>query len=266
MNPPRSTFHCHSLWSDGTATVSDMVCAAAAAGFTSVGISDHLVLHPQLPHVEWSMPTELAAVLAYCREVREAARTAPLPVFLGLEIDFFPDNPRKPELMALLEEADVDYLIGSVHYLGTFPIDGSPEDWRPLSQKQITGYHRQYWRTLHQLAEEFPQCDVVAHLDLPKKFGFLPDQDLAADMAMALDALAAAGSRVELNTAGWDKPCAEQYPSAALLTECHRRQIPVVLNDDAHMPDDVGRHYDRALELLAALGIAPVEPAVTRGR
>ena len=90
---------------------------------------------------------------------------------------------------------------------------------------------------------------LIGHLDLPKKYGFLPTADLTTEANAALDAIAAAGLAIELNTAGWQKPINEAYPSPALLRPARERDIPLLINADAHVPADAAADYDRARAL-----------------
>ena len=76
----------------------------------------------------------------------------------------------------------------------------------------------------------------------------------SAGVEPALDAIAAAGMTVELNTAGWDMPCRECYPSPRILAACHERGIPVTIGADAHSTQDLLRHFDRAVKLLQQIG------------
>jgi histidinol-phosphatase (PHP family) len=188
----------------------------------------------------------------YVAEV-QAAEREDIRVRLCLEADFFPETWQElPERFAGIP---FDCLIGSVHYANEFPIDGSPAYWTPLSQEQVDEVYRLYWTRVRELAE----CglfDLVGHLDLPKKFAFYPKADLSREREAALDAIAAAGMAIELNTAGWSKPCAECYPSPELLREARRREIPVVISADSHAPDTVVAHFRRAAELLHELGFA----------
>ena len=69
-----------------------------------------------------------------------------------------------------------------------------------------------------------------------------------------LDAIAANDGAIELNTAGWYKPCAEQYPAFDLLQAANARKIPVIVNADAHSAADVVRGFDQAYMLLNEAG------------
>ncbi|MDX9979064.1 MAG: histidinol-phosphatase HisJ family protein [Lentisphaeria bacterium] len=250
--PAPYSYHNHSTWSDGTRPIAEMVAAAAAAGLVEFGMSDHYVLTPYRASnaSEWSMP--LDRLHDYAAEV-QAAQREDIQVRLCLETDYFPETWR--DLPGRLAGIPFDCLIGSVHYANEFPIDGNAVFWTPLSQEQVDEVHRLYWTRIRELAE----CglfDLVGHLDLPKKFGFYPKADLAREREAALDAIAAAGMAIELNTAGWDKPCAECYPAPDLLRAARRREIPVAISADSHAPGTVTAHFRRAAELLRGLGFA----------
>jgi histidinol-phosphatase (PHP family) len=77
---------------------------------------------------------------------------------------------------------------------------------------------------------------------------------VAAAASAALRAVAAAGMRVEINTAGLRKAVGEAYPAPALLVEAHALGVPLVLGSDAHRPEHVGYAFDRAAELARAAG------------
>jgi histidinol-phosphatase (PHP family) len=262
MQIPRTTYHCHTTFSDGLTTLPELVEAAADKGMTALGLSDHLVLHPTLPQIEWSM--RLDQLDAYVASVVEYRDHAPIPVYLGIEADFFVDSPRAAELEDILARYPFDYVIGSVHMIGEFPLDSYRRSWEALTPEQVTAYHIQYWSALEQMVQTCPWVDVIGHLDLPKKFGFLPDVSLDDQIAGVLDTIGASGKAIELNTAGWDKPCAEGYPGRELLASCRERNIPLVVNDDAHSLALLARYYDRATAWLTALGYEPAWHPVRR--
>ena len=77
-----------------------------------------------------------------------------------------------------------------------------------------------------------------------------PDGDLRRYYEPAVEAFAEAGVAVELSTAGWRKPVGEQYPARPFLEMVVDAGCPVALSSDAHVPDQLGFEYERALELL----------------
>jgi histidinol-phosphatase (PHP family) len=144
-------------------------------------------------------------------------------------------------------------VIGSVHYVDGFPIDENTRFWDALSEAERNEKWRLYWVRMRQLAES-GVYDFVAHPDLPKKFGHRPTVDLAAEIAAALDAIAAADLAIEINTAGWSLPAGEAYPSLDLLKAARARNIPLLINADAHFPEFLTRNFDRARELARQAG------------
>lgn len=245
-----TSYHNHTNWSDGAPTLAAQIQAARAIPLDELGISDHFVLHPDDPEVEWSLPIDLLG--DYVLQLRAAAHeTHDLTVRLGVEADFFPETIEA--LRERLEPYPWDYVIGSVHYVDGFPIDRHKDDWDALSAEQVNEKWRLYWLRMRQLAES-RVFDFAAHLDLPKKFGYRPTVDLTAEALAALDAIAASDMAIEINTAGWSLPAQEAYPSLELLREARRREIPLLINADAHFPEFLTRNFDRARELAREAG------------
>jgi histidinol-phosphatase (PHP family) len=252
-----ATYHNHSTWSDGKASIPQIIPVARSLGVAELGISDHWVLHPTGRQPTWAMPT--GQLDRYIREItqlrdevqNENSSRSAMTLRLGLEVDWHPG--RASNLLAALKPFAFDYLIGSVHEVGEFAIDMSPASWAKLTQDQRNEIHRQYWINMRSLAAS-GVFDIAAHIDLPKKFAFYPTTDLSCEIGAALDAVAAAKLVVELNTSGWHKPCADGYPTLDILKQCRQRDIRVTINADAHQPEHLLRDFGKAAERLAAAG------------
>ena len=215
-------------------------------------MSDHYVLTSKpCPDAEWFMPP--GQLDEYVAEVRAAATLVRIPVRLGLEVDFFPDQDQAAAISTVLDRTELDYVIGGVHSLHDFPIDSSPTYWEPLTQDQVNDVYAQYWAHVLQLVES-GLFDIVAHLDRPKKYAFYPTIDFSGETTAVLDAVADCGMVLELNAAGWDKTCAEQYPTQAILEGCFARGIPTLISADAHATGEIARHYAKAADMLRAVG------------
>ena len=248
-----TSLHNHSTWSDGGADVATMALAAKAAGLKTFGISDHWVMLPENRpfDIEWSIhPERLGCYFQECLEVKKQVETERFTMRIGVEVDFFPENWQ--ENMAHLANYPLDYTIGAIHNLDGFPVDSSPEPWQALGQDGINDVWRKYWLRLKALAET-KAFTIIAHFDLPKKFGFRPTVDLDSEITAALQAVRTSGAQLELNTAGWSKPCAEPYPSPSLLKRALALGIPILVTADAHAPKHVNRDFDKAAQLLDSL-------------
>jgi histidinol-phosphatase (PHP family) len=106
--------------------------------------------------------------------------------------------------------------------------------------------------------------DVLGHLDLVKKLGYVPQEDVADLFERTAVSIAASGVTVEINTAGLRRPCAELYPGPALLGKLAARRVPFTVGSDAHSPDDVGAGWTQARRALVEVGVTTV--SVFRGR
>lgn len=250
----RTSYHNHTNWSDGAATLAEMIEGARREGLTEFGVSDHFVLAPGNRRFDWSMDPEFLG--EYVRQVRSAIESTPdISIKLGLEVDYFPET-----IHLVKEHLSVhpfDYLIASVHFVGEFPIDYDARPWDRLSQEERDEMWRGYWQRLHAAADS-RFFDFVGHFDLPKKFNFYPSVDLTEDALSALDSIAAADMAIEINTSGWDKPVQEAYPSLFYLREANRRGIPLVINADAHSAKNVAKNFDRARALALEAGYTRV--------
>ncbi|MDY0088046.1 MAG: histidinol-phosphatase HisJ family protein [Coriobacteriia bacterium] len=229
----------------------DYALAARSAGLDIIAISDHLPLPVTLnPEGHYSMnSSELAD---YVQDVRDVARmSADRPrVLLGIEADWLPG--RFDETQALLAEHPFDVVLGSVHFLDGWAFDDPHliEEW---SRREIVDVWTRYFETFTTAAAS-GLFDVMAHPDLVKKFGHRPEGDLTRLFEDVAAAIAAAGVAVEISSAGLRYPCAEIYPSEALLRAFCRAGVPVTTGSDAHSPAGVGEGIDVLREAAARAG------------
>ena len=86
---PKTNFHVHTTWSDGTDDPDAVARASLAGGFAAIGVSDHVALPAAPPGAPFFVDAARAA--AYAADVRAtAARFAGrLPVFLDRGFDRF---------------------------------------------------------------------------------------------------------------------------------------------------------------------------------
>ena len=249
------SFHNHSDMSDGAAPIEVMCRAAKAAGLREFGMSDHWVIPPENSGIDasaWRMiPERLDEYIEKLLALKKELDSEEFTLRLGLEVDFFFENYFA--VFKNLSRYPLDYIIGSVHYAGTFPVDHSIKDWEFLSEERKEEICEEYWKKLAGAAA----CGLynfIGHLDLPKKFGMIDNSRYTAHGIKVLDAVKKTKGAIELNTAGWFKECNEQYPDSALLKEALSREIPVIINADAHHQDHVKRNFTEAAQVLSQAG------------
>ncbi len=258
----RTSYHNHTTWSDGEATLAEMIDTARRAGIEELGISDHYVLAPGNRRFEWAISPE--SLDAYVGEVQKAiANTKDLTIRLGLEVDYIPETIK--QVKKQLDPYPFDYLITSVHFVKDFPIDLELKSWEELSQDSRNDIWRRYWRILRAAAES-GYFDIIGHFDLPKKYGYYPSVDLTDEALSVLDAMAAANMAIEINCSGWDKPVKEAYPSLYFLQEANRRNIPLVINSDAHTSNSIAYNFERGRRLALEAGYTELARFENRNR
>ncbi len=258
----RTSYHNHTTWSDGEATLAEMIDAARRAGIEELGISDHYVMAPGNRRFEWAISPE--SLDAYVGEVQKAiAGTKGLTIRLGLEVDYIPETIE--QVKTQLAPYPFDYLITSVHFVNDFPIDLELKSWEELSQDSRNDIWRRYWRILRSAAES-RYFDIIGHFDLPKKYGYYPSVDLTGEALAVLDAMAAANMTIEINCSGWDKPVKEAYPSLFYLQEAKRRNIPLVINSDAHTSNNIAYGFERGRRLALEAGYTELVRFENRNR
>jgi histidinol-phosphatase (PHP family) len=230
-----------------TAAVDPFVESARATGVDEIGFTEHIYYFEQTRSL-WTVPyhTERCVydIEAYVSAV-VAAQSRGLPVKLGLEVDYVAG--REGETRELLAPYPWDYLLGSLHYIDGLGVDDEP---RLVDSVGVEEAWRIYFEALAAAAGT-GLFDSLSHPDLVKIFG---ERAASFDYGPVVAAIADSGVAVEVSTAGLHKPVRELYPHPEFLAACRALDVPVTLASDAHYPHEVGRDFDRALELLRSTG------------
>jgi histidinol-phosphatase (PHP family) len=250
-------YHMHTKLTDGIGIPLDYAKVALERGLDEIGCSDHAPLADR--ETEWHM--KKSDLDTYVNWVREAQAKLPqLTIKLGLEVDFIPGcEPWVRELAAMYPW---DFFLGSVHYLGEFNVDRSAKDW---ATEDVDARWHEYFDLWTQAAHS-RLFDSLAHPDLPKKFNFRPKTDFTKVFEDALCAVAESRCAIEVSTAGLRKPCKEIYPSEVFLKIAHRLNIPITLGSDAHVPQDVGQDFWKAVGLARMCGYDKISRFTLRRR
>jgi histidinol-phosphatase (PHP family) len=235
----RTDYHMHTpLCGHATGAPRDYVLAAQKAGLGEIGFSDHNPMPTQFD--DWRMAPD---------------HLPHYPIRLGLECDYIPGF--EGHIQHLGAQADWDYLIGSVHYVTPgWDID-NPKHLQRWNEQPVEEIWQAYFDACTKMIES---ClfDFLAHPDLVKKFGHRPEGDLSRFYHDMLDAAAEAGAVLEVSTAGLRKDVREIYPSRDFLEAAWHRHIPIVINSDAHAPEEVAYEFDRAYALVREIGYTEI--------
>jgi histidinol-phosphatase (PHP family) len=245
--------------------------AAAARGVEEICITEHLFRFRQAGRLlggwwdadpDGRLREQTAAYWAehatgdveeYAAAVLGAADDSPIPVRLGLEVDYYPG--RMGDVAGLLAGWPFDLLLGSVHWLGAWGFDqmGDPVVDEQWATRDVEAVWDAYVAAIEELAAT-RTTDVLAHPDLAKVAGIIPSGDLASWWDRLAKAAAECGVAAEVSSAGWRKPAAEAYPAPGLLARFQAAGVPITTASDAHELALVADGVDRLRTLLGNAG------------
>jgi histidinol-phosphatase (PHP family) len=244
-------YHIHtSRCCHASGAMSEYLEEAVRKGLTEMGFADHFplgLLNVVPDHPVTMQPPELPD---YIRDVAEIRQTSPIPIRLGVEMDYLPG--REKETAALLKQYDFDYVIGSIHFMDNWDFT-HPGQAARYEEQDVDQIYRQYFTLVQSMAQSglFP---IIGHLDVVKKFSYFPRKNWDALLEETCAVLKKADVTVEMNTSGWRAPVGDAYPGEAFLDRFLDLGIPVTLGSDAHCPRDVGSGLRRAVAMLEKMG------------
>ena len=264
---PNYDFHMHTLFCDGNNTPEQMAEAAYRKGFAAIGFSTHSAW-PVTTGCEMH-PDRFQEYRAEICRVKELYN-GKMDVFLGLEVDYLPQVTTA--LNPFYAKFNLDYTIGSIHYihnpdkpdLGCFAIDHTVEHvaagirdvFGGDSKKAVTAYFSEQRDMI-----ATGGFDIIGHIDLVKKrneaLNLFCENDSWYKEELKATAAAAAksGKFVEINTGGMSRGAiSTPYPSLYMLEILHERNVPIVINSDAHSTEHIGYAFEAAVAAAVKAG------------
>ena len=246
--------HTHSVYCDGKDTPEEMIAAAKAKGFESIGFSGH----SYMDYSDYMRGKDRTA--EYIKDVTalKAKYKGDFEIFLGLEVDMYSE----------IDPSVYDYLIGSVHLISIenelVEVDHTARKIIEASDKYFCGdrmlFAKRYYETVIELAEKF-KFDIVGHIDLVTKFN---EKDCVIDtsdrrymtyVTDAVDALIPTGAIFEINTGAIARGMrTTPYPSDDLLKFMIHNNAKLILNSDCHSRQKLDCYFTETKQYLRSLG------------
>lgn len=255
----------------GRSTLRALLDRAVGLGLEAYGISQHApvsdarYLYDDERDAGLDLDGRMAQFEAYAAASAEAVRdyAGRIEVLRGLEAEVVPASTYVVDTQRLRARFQLDYVVGSVHWVDDHPIDVSRElfDQAVAHAGGVSGLLARYYRALAEMVDAL-RPEVVGHFDLPRLFshGHASHED-GTVRAARRNALAVVGQRralLEVNTAGIRKGLGGPYPAPEVLTEGRDLGVAFTLSDDSHHVDDVGAGLDEARKHLLAAGVTTV--------
>ena len=249
-----SSYHTHSVFSDGKNTLEEMVLSAIEKGCHEIGFSDHA---PMPFYCEWDVKEPL--IEDYKEEVLRLKEKykGKIKIYLGIEQDYYS-----------VPAEGYDYIIGSVHFVyknGEYlPVDISAKEVKAFIDKHYEGdayaYCEDYFKTVKDIYN-VTKCQIIGHFDLVTKFNeVLPMIDInnpryvrAVDDALSV--LTKTPAIFEINTGAISRGYrTSPYPDDQTLDKIAKTGKKFVITSDTHNRDTVTFNFEEQQNRLDEKG------------
>lgn len=255
----RYNFHSHTEFCDGRAQMQAFAAEVVSRGFTHYGFSPHSpvpIVSPCNMH-----PDNVPVYLDEVKRIKELYPTAATNFYASMEIDYL--GPSWGAATDYFQKLPLDYRISSVHFVKSqqgdeIDIDGRYESFRRNMERHFHNDLRYVVEKYFERSIEMVELggfDLIGHLDKISLNASYHDPDVtqrswykALEKHLA-DSVSSAGITVELNTKHY-KEHGRFFPAPELLDYLKHKNVPIIVNSDAHVPALVDASRAEGLELL----------------
>ncbi|WP_267641354.1 PHP domain-containing protein [Haloarchaeobius amylolyticus] len=251
--------HVHSTYSDGS-FLTRMVHAAQEAGLEGVGIADHCNVSAREDPQTFRATYGFNLDVTYERRrlgIETVREKADITIYDAVEMDYDPRD--EAEIRAFLDEADFDYVIGSVHTVGEYNVQAAPQ-FADLSDAELDAVVDDYFDALVALADS-ELFDIAAHPDLIERTEPLRGRATVEHYERATRAFAESRTVPEINAGRALGDPGFVHPDPEFLAALQEYDVAVTVGTDSHRPDEIGERAAFLDRFLDDHGIEPVEPS-----
>lgn len=245
--------HLHTEFSaDSKTPVRSQIENAIRLGLPEICITDHHDYGSRgMCELDFSLdlPSYLAAVRSLSGEY--AGR---IHVGVGIELGLM--LRVKKEIAEIERSLDVDYVIGSSHFVDGFDVF-YPAYFEGRSEKES---YRRYFESTLARVREMDCFDSLGHLDFIVRYGPTRNENyLPAEYKDVIDEilkiLVRKGKALECNTAGFRFGLGHPNPHEWILSRYRNLGGEfITVGSDAHRPEDAAYAFPQAAELLKSCG------------
>lgn len=187
-----------------------------------------------------------------------------ITILIGFESEYIrPSNATV--VRSLLQKSDIDFFVGSLHHVGTVPIDfdrSRYEKARTVAGGTEAALFAAYFDEHFQMLQAL-RPPVVGHFDLIRLLSDDKDVDIRTmdngsvwgKVLRNLQSIKEQGGLIEINSSALRKGCKEPYPGRQICQAWHAMGGRFTLGDDAHGVAQVGLNFGRCLDYLDGLGV-----------
>ena len=249
-----SSYHTHSVFSDGKNTLEEMVESAIEKGCAEIGFSDHA---PMQFRCDWSARAEKIEIYKKEIEALKEKYKGKIKIFLGIEQDYF-STPAE----------GYDYIIGSVHFVyknGEYiPVDISADEVKSYIDRlyggDVYGYCEDYFKLVKDIYK-VTKCQIIGHLDLVTKFNErMPLIDInhpryVKAVDEAVEELLKTPAIFEVNTGAISRGYrTTPYPDDRTMAKIAQSGKKFVITSDTHNKETVTFQFEEQQKKLESKG------------
>jgi histidinol-phosphatase (PHP family) len=243
-------YHIHtSLCKHASGTVDAYVRQAINAGLDEIAFTDHIPLPENLDLAHRMAMHEMET---YQNMILKARASYPeITIRFGIEADYI--EGLEGYLEEFLRSFDLDLVIMSVHFVRSWPHGNWVFDYDFPDKTKTTVFREYIDAVISGISTGL--FDILGHADIIKRPGESVLEVCADGVEALLDALSASGMAIEINTSGFRKAVAETYPALPWLPLIIRKNIPITIGSDAHVPEQVALRFGEVTGALKQAGI-----------
>ena len=248
--------HVHSCRSyHGSGELEDYIKMAIKRGLKGICFTEHAPLS-----IELGCRLTFRDLVRYLDNLCElrSMYSREIDVLIGLEFDYLPSFHQ--ETYDLISSIELDYVLGSVHYIELNDQIVSVWDYSLLQKEQVW---KEYFMALN-MAITSNFFDAIAHADLILRSGISPCEIYPYFMDI-VDSLVANDISYEINTSGYSKSI---YSPKELVMLSNTTLLPFwnvveygvqkgvsfIVGSDAHNPSDVASFFNETKKQLLEFG------------
>jgi histidinol-phosphatase (PHP family) len=243
-------YHMHTSFSEDGDDITEAICRRAIElGIPEIGFSEHWDVGPYESKPRYFKPEPWYEEIERLRSLFAGK----LVIRAGVEVAEPHLYPQ--ETAEALHRAPFDYVIGSVHYVGSnFMFNTDYFQTHPADE-----VYGEYFAELDRMVHN-ADIDIIAHFDLPARtgipiFGYEPTR-YEREIHSVLKTCIERGLALDVNVSGLRKPARNLMPDAlSLKWYSAMGGNNITLGSDAHRLPEVSLNLEIGVEAVRAAGI-----------
>ncbi|MCD7776955.1 MAG: histidinol-phosphatase HisJ family protein [Clostridiales bacterium] len=247
----REDYHLHTnASSDSDASPESMIERSIQLGLKEIALTDHVDFDDRYTYPDYNeyIPKFIELQEKYSKDIK---------IMLGVEVGL--DNRVKDEVNEFTKSAPFDFIIGSSHSVAKYDLYFDQKEYFSLFKNKREAYSFYFTELIENIKTCKTFC-VYGHMDFVNRYGTYEDNSLSyfdySDLVdTALKLLIEKGKGIEINTSGFRYGLGQTHPSFDFVKRYKELGGEIItIGSDAHRPEDVGKNFDVAYDMLERVG------------